>query len=280
MNETVTYMRKTLGNLYSAEEVNSLVRRIVEHVCLMPLHRQLADKDRQFLQTEKARIRAIVQRLEKAEPVQYVFGETEFYNLTFEVNPSVLIPRPETEELVDFIVRTLKKSNGLKILDIGTGSGCIAVALARYLKDAEVYALDISGDALETAARNARRHGVGVRFIRADILREMPSSLPPLDVIVANPPYVRECEKHGMHANVLAFEPHEALFVPDDDPLLFYRRIASAGIERLRPDGRLFFEINEACGDIVVEMLREKGYRDVEIVRDLSGKERIICARR
>jgi release factor glutamine methyltransferase len=198
----------------------------------------------------------------------------------FEVNPSVLIPRPETEELVDLVIRTLT-GKGLKILDIGTGSGCIAIALARRLKEAEVYAIDISGNALDTAERNAQRNGVAIHFVRADVLREIPPSLPlSFDVIVSNPPYVRECEKNGMHANVLNFEPHEALFVPDDDPLLFYRQIASIGIERLRPDGRLFFEINENCGKIVVEMLREKGYRDIELVRDLSGKDRITNARR
>ncbi|MDR1601973.1 MAG: peptide chain release factor N(5)-glutamine methyltransferase [Tannerella sp.] len=312
MNETVTYIRKALGDLYPAEEINSLVRRIVEHACLTPLHQQLLCKDKHFSRTERERIRTIVQRLEKAEPFQYVLGETEFYGLALEVNPSVLIPRPETEELVEFIIRTLsctqdENSNsddsgyldrsepraslhshstqsatgkGLKILDVGTGSGCIAIALARHLKGAEVHAIDISGNALETAGRNAHRHDVAIHFVQTDILREMPSSLPPLDVIVSNPPYVRECEKSGMCANVLNFEPHEALFVPDDDPLLFYRWIASAGIEKLTPGGWLFFEINEACGDAVVKMLCEKGYRDVESIRDLSGKERITKARK
>jgi release factor glutamine methyltransferase len=305
-------MRKALGNLYPAEEINSLVRRIVEHACLMPLHQQLLCKDKQFSRTEKERIRAIVRRLEKAEPVQYVLGEAEFYGLALEVNPSVLIPRPETEELVELVVRTLggctqdenpdsgegdfdgrkpcirarshsaqgAAGKGLKILDVGTGSGCIAIALARHLKEAEVHAIDISGKALETARRNAQRHGVAVRFAQADVLREMPPSLPPFNVIVSNPPYVRECEKNGMCANVLDFEPHVALFVPDDDPLLFYRQIASAGIEKLMPDGWLFFEINEACGDAVVRMLCEKGYRDVESIRDLSGKERMTRARK
>ncbi|MDR0756620.1 MAG: peptide chain release factor N(5)-glutamine methyltransferase [Tannerella sp.] len=310
MNETVIYMRKALAPLYPAEEINSLVRRIIAHVCLMPLHQQLLCKDTQFSRTEKVRIHAIIQRLEKAEPVQYVLGETEFYGLTFEVNPSVLIPRPETEELVELILRTPgctqgenpnsgesdfdgrepcvrrhshsaqgATGKGLKILDVGTGSGCIAIALARHLKEAEIHAIDISGKALETARRNALRHGVNVRFAQADVLREMPSSLPPFDVIVSNPPYVRECEKVGMYANVLDFEPHVALFVPDDDPLLFYRQIASAGIEKLTPGGRLFFEINEACGAAVVKMLYEKGYRDVELIRDMSGKERMTRAK-
>ncbi|MDR1406753.1 MAG: peptide chain release factor N(5)-glutamine methyltransferase [Tannerella sp.] len=278
MNETITYMRRALARLYSAEETRSIVRRVIEHVCRMPFHRQWVCKDTQLSQTEKACIRAIVQRLEKAEPLQYVLGETAFYGLTLEVNPSVLIPRPETEELVDFMVRALT-GKMLKILDIGTGSGCIAIALARHLPETEVHAVEISGRALETAGRNARRNGVAVYFVQADILRDGLSSLPLFDVIVSNPPYVCEREKRGMHANVLHFEPHEALFVPDDDPLLFYRRIASVGIDRLATDGWLFFEINEAYGEMIVDMLREKGYRSIECFRDLSGKERIIKAR-
>jgi release factor glutamine methyltransferase len=279
MNETVTYIRNMLGKLYPAEEINSLVRRIVEHVCQMPLHQQLLCKDKQLSRTEKERIRAIVQRLESAEPMQYILGEVEFYGLTLEVNPSVLIPRPETEELVDLMLQSLT-GKGLKILDIGTGSGCIALALARHLEAAEVYAVDISEGALVTAKRNAQRNGAVVHFVQTDILREMPSSFPPFDVIVSNPPYICESEKKGMHANVLDFEPHEALFVPDDDPLLFYRRIASVGIEKLTPNGWLFFEINAAFGKVTVEMLREKGYRDVESVHDLSNKERMIKARK
>lgn len=282
MNETVTYIRDTLDCLYPVEEINSLVRRVVEHVCHMPLHQQLLRKDTQLSQTEKERIRAIVQRLVTAEPVQYVLGETTFCGLTFEVDSSVLIPRPETEELMEVVIRTLSDSRlnirELKIWDVGTGSGCIAIALARYLPEAEVYASDISGRALETAKCNARRNGVAVRFVEADILRETPSSLPSFDVIVSNPPYICVSEKSGMHANVLDFEPHEALFVPDGDPLLFYRRIASAGVDKLTPGGWLFFEINEACGEIVVDMLCRKGYRDVKLIRDLSNKERMIKA--
>jgi len=277
MNETVAYIRGALGALYPAGEVNTLIRRIIEYVCRMPLAQQLLCKDTQLSQTEKERIHIIVRRLEKMEPLQYVFGETVFCGLTLEVNPSVLIPRPETEELVE-LIRQTETDRCLKIMDTGTGSGCIAIALAHYLPEAEVYAVDISESALATARSNAVRNGVSINFIHADILRTTLPELPPLDVIVANPPYVRESEKKDMQANVLDYEPPIALFVPDDDPLLFYRRIAAVGRERLKPDGRLFLEVNEAFGAATVSLLHETGYRNIELIRDLSNKERIIKA--
>jgi release factor glutamine methyltransferase len=277
MNETVAYMKDSLKSLYPPEEVRSLVRWIIEEVCGLSPGQQLLHKDTQLSVTEKERIRGIVQRLEKSEPVQYILGETTFYGLPFEVNPSVLIPRPETEELVAHILRT-QTAPGRRVLDIGTGSGCIAVTLAKYLPEADVFALDISEAALATADRNARRNGVSVRFRQADMLSASAEAFPSFDLIVSNPPYVKESEKAGMHPNVLAYEPHPALFVPDDDPLLFYRRIAAFALEKLTENGTLYVEINASCGESAVNLLRGKGFRTVELLRDLSGKDRFLIA--
>ena len=280
MHETTAYIKQTLQALYLPDEVRSLTRMLIEHVCGFPLHQQLLCKDTQLSRMQKSRIMASVQRLAESEPVQYVLGETLFHGWPFEVNTSTLIPRPETEELVALILQRVT-APGQRVLDIGTGSGCIAVTLAKCLPEAEVTAIDISGEALATAGRNARRNGVTVQFLQADILLSAPADgFPAFDLMVSNPPYVRESEKAAMRPNVLNHEPHQALFVPDDDPLLFYRRIADVAQEKLADDGALFFEINEACGAVTVEMLRGKGFRTVTLSHDLSGRDRFIEARK
>jgi release factor glutamine methyltransferase len=279
MKETITYIRNALVNLYPANEINNFAHRMVEHVCQMPLPQQLVCKDKQLSQTEQKHIRAMVQRLEKSEPLQYILGKTEFYRLTLEVNPDVLIPRPETEELVELALQKIKGKR-IKIMDIGTGCGCIAIALAHKLKDAEVYAIDLSENALETAKRNARRNNVSIHFEQVDILREKWPFAITFDVLISNPPYVCESEKSEMLPCVLNFEPHRALFVPDDDPLLFYRRIALLGNEKLSSGGWLFFEINAAFAADIIELLRRQNYRKAEIICDLSNRERIIAAQK
>ena len=279
MKETITYIHNALVNLYPADEISNFARRIVEHVCQMSLRQQLVCKDKQLSQTEKEHIRAMVQRLEKSEPLQYILGKTEFYGLTLEVNPDVLIPRPETEELVELSLQKIKGKQ-VKILDVGTGSGCIAIVLAHRLKNAEVYAIDLSENALETAKRNARLNNVSIRFERVDILHETLPFATAFDVLISNPPYVRESEKSEMLPSVLNFEPHQALFVPDDDPLLFYRRIALLGNEKLSSGGWLFFEINTAFAADMIGLLRRQSYRNAEIICDLSNKERIIAAQK
>ena len=280
MNETITYIRKSLESLYPPEEVRSLSLWIIEKVCNLPQHQQILHKDKQLSYTEKLYIQTIVQRLQNSEPVQYIFGETHFYGLTFEVNPAVLIPRPETEEFVHRILADLTTPNPC-ILDIGTGSGCIAVTLAKKIAGAQVYAIDISEDALHVARKNAERNQVIVQFLQADILSaDIPAfrSLPPFDLIVSNPPYVTKSEQATLQPNVLDYEPHLALFVPDDDPILFYRRIAELGLDKLAINGLLYFEINGLYGEMICRMLRQKGFRSIEIMRDLSGKERFIKA--
>ena len=291
MNETITYIRKSLEPLYPPEEIRSLTGWILEKVCNLSRHQQILRKDIQLSQSENNSIQAIIERLRNLEPIQYVFGETEFYGLTFEVDPTVLIPRPETEELVHRILHDFKRFNNspaspVSILDIGTGSGCIAVTLAKHLLNSAMYALDISDDALQIAKRNAQRNNVSVQFFHADILTYPPleeaggghyfHSLPQFNLIVSNPPYVKNSEKSAIKPNVLDYEPHSALFVPDEDPILFYRHIAEFALDKLTANGILYFEINPACSEIICAMLSQKGFRNIEIFNDFSGKERFI----
>lgn len=280
MNATTTFIRESLKELYPTEEVNSFSRWILEEVCNLSPQQQILYKDTQLSHSDEERIRTIVKRLQKMEPLQYIIGKTEFYGLNFEVNPSVLIPRPETEELVHMILQTEKKS-GLHVLDIGTGSGCIAISLAKHLTGAIVHAIDISEKALATARVNATQNKATVEFVQADILSEKSTGIfthSTLDIIVSNPPYIKENEKTTMLDNVLLYEPHQALFVPDNEPLLFYRRIADIGCDLLKKDGRLYFEINAACGTMILDMLEKKGYNHLAMIQDLSGKDRFIKA--
>ena len=206
-------------------------------------------------------------------PAQYITGFAWFLDRKFAVREGVLIPRPETEELVRMISDRYKGRSGLRVLDVGTGSGCIAVTLAAELKQAEVVAVDVSESALEVARENARRHRVSVDFVRCDMLQESPSGY--FDLIVSNPPYVTLQEKDEMRPNVLRYEPHRALFVPDDDPLVFYRVIAEYGCRSLNPGGMLWFELNERYGSEVASLLEQSGYSEVAVHDDMFGKQRM-----
>ncbi|WP_066623849.1 peptide chain release factor N(5)-glutamine methyltransferase [Rufibacter roseus] len=225
------------------------------------------------------KVDTFVERLLQHEPLQYVIGEASFYGRDFIVSPAVLIPRPETEELVQLIIKTYQSQPGVAILDIGTGSGCIPVTLAAELPLSTVIGLDVSADALTIARQNANKSGQKVEWLCQDILKEIPAVAPSsLDVIVSNPPYVLEQEKELMRQNVLNFEPHLALFVPDTDPLLFYRRIAEIAPQLLKNGGRLFFEINERYAASTADILLSRGFCQVEVIKDLYGKERILQA--
>ena len=281
MKEIRNYIEDSLKGLFSAEEIRSLTKMILERCCSIPQQRLLFDKDIQISDTQKQDIEAIVTRLKNQEPIQYILGTTCFYDLDFNVTPDVLIPRPETEELVERIL-SRHRQQGIRILDVGTGSGCIAVTLAAHLPEARVVAADVSPGALETAAGNAAKNKVTVHFVETDILaRKALEDIPGVfDVIVSNPPYVKLSEKESMEANVLNYEPHLALFVTDSDPLLFYRSIARFGNEKLRKGGSLYFEINAQYGNEVAGLLEEEGYTDIEIIKDIPGKDRIIQAKR
>lgn len=218
-----------------------------------------------------------IERLKKHEPVQYILGYSHFCGLRFKVTPATLIPRPETSELVEWIAS--EAIGNEKILDIGTGSGCIAVSLARMLPMSNVTAWDISPEALAVAAENSRSNGTEVTFEQVDILTHEPQD-EQFDIIVSNPPYIKEIEKENMEHNVLDWEPHTALFVPDSDPLLFYRTIAKNGLTLLKPGGTLYFEINRAHGAETAEMLANFGYKEIELRKDISGNDRMIKATR
>ena len=227
-----------------------------------------------------AQIPALQARLLAHEPVQYVLGTAHFAGMELAVTPATLIPRPETEELVQLIEREQAGRPGRRVLDVGTGSGCLALALARVLPGAEVLAVDISAEALAVARRNAEVWAPAVQFQQVDILQGMPAGLAPgtLDVLVSNPPYVRESERADMRENVLAWEPATALFVPDNDPLLFYRRLAEIGAQLLAADGVAYLEINEALGAETAALFSAQGFAEVRVVADMFGKPRMVRA--
>jgi release factor glutamine methyltransferase len=221
--------------------------------------------------------------LKKEIPIQYILGETEFFGLPFKVNSNVLIPRPETEELVDWIIDTQKtnlNSDKLHILDIGTGSGCIAISLAKKLDHAKVYALDVSHEALDVAKRNATLNNVSIEFINANILNSETWNTEfqnlKFDIIVSNPPYVRALEKEQMKPNVVNYEPHIALFVENEDPLIFYRAIIEYAVDNLTVNGHLFFEINEYLGNQMLQLLNSFNFKAIELKQDIFKKDRMI----
>jgi release factor glutamine methyltransferase len=218
------------------------------------------------------------ERLKTGEPIQYIMGKGPFYGREFFVSSATLIPRNETEELVHKIIKENPKA-GLRVLDIGTGTGCIPISLALEMNNPEMFAVDISEEALQIAQKNAVELSAKVTFSKCDILTKTPE-VPELDILVSNPPYIPEQEKTEMHKNVLDFEPELALFVSNDDPLIFYRIIAEKGKQLLKSGGKLYFEINEKYGKEVAELLEEMGYSDVKVLKDLNGKERMVVARR
>lgn len=218
-------------------------------------------------------------RIGEGYPVQYLLGETEFYGRLFQVNEAVLIPRPETEELVDWILRD--EVNARRILDAGTGSGCIAVSLAAELPAARVYGVDLSEAALTVARQNNERNGTQVKFLQADILADLSKNFEePFDVLVSNPPYVPESDRTTMHPNVRDHEPEMALFVPDNDRIRFYRALAKAGKRLLAKGGRLYFEIYAPAAGEITQLLESEGYREIVVRQDLSGKPRMICSKK
>lgn len=275
MQQTIQYIRKELAPYYHETEITGFAQMIMDRVFGLSYTQLILEKDRVFDKDEKAKVAAIVDRLKKHEPIQYILGVTEFYGLQLVVKPGVLIPRPETEELVEWICKT-EVSERPKIIDIGTGSGCIALALKNEITNAEVWAVDTSEEALAVASENARINKLEIAFKHVNILKWPEDSWPQFDVIVSNPPYVRESEKQQMEANVLEHEPELALFVDDNDPLIFYQTIAEFASKQLNEDGYLFFEINENLGEEMVALVNELGFRSIEIRRDLNNKNRML----
>ena len=265
-----------LKGFYSLKESRSLAYLAIESKMGLNRHQIFIQNDREVESYTESELLKVLEELETGRPIQYILSETEFCGLKFSVDENVLIPRPETEELIYWIKENIAEYS--RILDIGTGSGCIAVALKHFLPKAEVFALDVSEKALEVARKNAIINNSEIYFVQKNILNDRLIDLPQFDVIVSNPPYVTVSEQNTMHRNILNFEPYSALFVPDDKPLLFYNCIAEVSREKLINGGSLYFEINEQFGDEVKKMLLNFGFYQVNVKRDLHGKERMVKA--
>ena len=275
-----------LDAIYGKDEVDSFFFLSTEHYLDVPRFRFLLEPQFTIITAEYDVFFKVLHQLKQQRPIQYILGETEFYGLNFKVNEAVLIPRPETEELVDWILNTNRnrKAETLKILDIGTGSGCIAISLVKQLPDAKVFALDVSAEALKIAHSNAELNEVAITFMEADVLNEVSwNSLKEesnFDIIVSNPPYVRQLEKVEIQSNVLDHEPHLALFVANDNPLQFYKAITHFASQHLKPKGELYFEINQYLGEETKALLRSYEFDGVELKKDLNGNDRMLTGRK
>ena len=278
LKEIQRNFENSLAEIYPKQEIESLFCLVVEHMLGWSKLKLITEYNTLIKQDKSSDIEYIADKLQKNIPIQYVLGETEFYGLRFKLNEHVLIPRQETEELVRWILDSLKNTNSdqPKILDIGTGSGCIPISLEKNLVCAKIFGLDISKEVLQIASSNNRLNSTSVKFDELDILRNDLSKYSNLDVVVSNPPYVLETEKKLMHKNVLEHEPHLALFVNDNEPLLFYSRIANIAFESLKTDGFLFFEINEKYGQETVNLLESLSYKNIQLKKYINGKDRMI----
>lgn len=279
LNELYQNCLKRLMDLYELQEAKAVVDRLVENYSGLSRIERALNAERVISEEDQARYFEAVEKLIIYTPIQYILGETWFMDLKFSVSPSVLIPRPETEELVMHIINYRKKKNvdSLKILDIGTGSGCIAVSLKKHLPFSEITAVDVSPMALSVAKSNAIRNEVEINFVEIDILqKENWKILPEYDIVVSNPPYVTQSDKAAMMPNVLLYEPPLALYVEDDDPLIFYRTILIRSQTLLKTGGMLWFEINEAFGDELKVLCERNGYIDINIIFDFNGKSRFL----
>lgn len=273
-----TYFRTQLAALYAQEEVASISSIAMQFVLKMNRVEVALSRKQKLTPAQKLDLENLLKRLLQEEPIQYIVGATQFYGLDLQVNRATLIPRPETEELVLWILEaSINSSSETKVLDIGTGSGAIAIALAKNKPLFQVEAVDISLQALETASSNAASNQVNISFYQQDILAatDLQQSY---DLIVSNPPYVRELEKTEIKGNVLNYEPHRALFVKDTDPLVFYKKITTLALSHLKPGGQLFFEINEYLGEETQSLIRGIGFDEVELRKDILGKDRMIRA--
>ena len=276
MKSIANKIHEGLATAYSDGEIKALTRIIATELLGVPQMTFFLKDDVSLSAEQQALLDNAIERLKKQEPIQYILGYSDFCGLRFKVTPDTLIPRPETSELVEWISADYS-CKAVNILDIGTGSGCIAISLAHKLPQSKTTAWDISPDALAVAAENSKANNCNVAFEQVDILAYEPVG-EQFDIIVSNPPYIKEVEKELMHANVLDWEPHTALFVPDSDPLLFYRIIAKKGLKMLEPGGRLYFEINRAHGNETSDMLASLGYTDIKLRKDFADNDRMIRA--
>ena len=284
LNEARTVLTKELKNVYETDELKNIIELVIEHITNLSRAEQVKNKVPYLTCTQLEDLDSITERLKKNEPVQYVLGEAWFAGMKFKVNKNVLIPRPETEELVDWIAKVINAQYSIRnvqcsIMDIGTGSGCIPITLKKKLPQATVSAIDVCSEALFTATENAVALNADVNFVLLDFLDEEKwKELAQYDIIVCNPPYIKQSEIFTMHERVKEFEPHLALFVPDEDALLFYKKLSSFSVKHLKAGGSLFVEINEALGEQVVNLFKSAGFANIELRKDMQGKDRMIKA--
>ncbi|MDX1364494.1 peptide chain release factor N(5)-glutamine methyltransferase [Arenibacter latericius] len=276
LKEIKKIYHKELDSLYPKEEVDSFFYLTIEHYLGLERFVLVLEPNLTITKEEEGQLFSALSELRLQRPIQYVLGSTQFCDLDFIVNQNVLIPRPETEELVYWILDELRHvEKEISILDVGTGSGCIAISLSKYLSQAKVQGLDISKKALEVAKQNAIKNEVEVSFLEFDAL-SLEQFEGQYDVIVSNPPYVRELEKKAMKKNVLDYEPDGALFVPDEDPLLFYKSIVRFAHHHLKPGGMLFFEINQYLGEATKKLMQEEGFLELDLREDMYGNHRML----
>ena len=277
LQKTKRHFTEVLAEKFPQREAEQLMRILLEDLFGLDLKRQLMEPNLRLDEWQYHQLDEAVKCVLHGEPVQYVTGVARFGDLLIKVSPTVLIPRPETEELVQKICAALPKGKPMRIWDIGTGSGCIAIALAKHFENAEVIGFDVSETALQIAKENAESNGATVTFVQNDVLNPTSEFFrQPVDLVVSNPPYVCDSERAAMERNVLDWEPENALFVPDDDPLLFYRQILHLAKKQLSPDGQVWFEINERMGEDMVGVCQETGFTEAEILTDFADKPRFL----
>ena len=279
LQKTKCHFTEVLADTFPQREAEQLMRILLEDLFGIDWNQQLMNPDLRIDERQHYQLGEAVKRLLSGEPVQYVTGMARFCDLILKVSPSVLIPRPETKELVQRISINISVEKPIRIWDIGTGSGCIAIALAKHFGDAEVLAFDVSEEALQIAKENAESNGVQVTFVHDDVLKPQSDEFNQhVDLLVSNPPYVCDSERTTMEANVLDWEPENALFVPDDDPLRFYRQILQLAKNQLNPEGQIWFEINERMGEEMLQLCHEMGFAEAEIMLDFAEKPRFCRA--
>ena len=277
LKELKVYFRAELSSVFELSEIDVFLYRLLDYQLQISKIDAILQPDLKLGAEDVFFFKKAVKELLDEKPLQYIIGVTQFYGLNFKVTDATLIPRPETEELVDWVLKDSLKKDDFSILDIGTGSGCIPISLAKNLPNATITTMDVSNEAIAVAKENAKSNSVAVYFIHDSILTYS-NSLNKYDVIVSNPPYVRNLEKHEIKKNVLAYEPHLALFVEDDDALLFYRKITEFAAINLNENGVLYFEINQYFGAETVELVKGLGFSSVELRKDLSGNDRMLKA--
>jgi release factor glutamine methyltransferase len=275
------YFAEKLKDFYSEREVSYFFKATVCHRLKMNDAAFLLSNNQRLFESDLLFFREVAHKLQNREPFQYILGETWFYDLKFKCDKRALIPRPETEELVDLIIKDVKEKSNLTIVDLCSGTGCIAISLAANLNNSKVYGVELSQDALDLAKKNGVLNRVSVSFLNGNVLEDLPNEILPksVDVLVSNPPYIPLKDKEKMEKNVLDFEPHMALFVSNENPLIFYKEIAKHGLSVLKEDGVLYVEIHEEFGLQSIDLFYECGYKTVELFKDLQGKDRMIKAR-